>query len=173
MTKKTFCMMTAAVSLLLAGCISYDYEGKSETPVRAAKDIRIYNAASDIDESYDVLGTATVSGYTQDVSRDRMIAKLRSEAHECGASAILIVEQQIISVNSDSGNQPFTTAFDYDDTSNSWSQLYRDVDQNYSNTRRTKHRFVTPGATRRIIRAEFIRYKSAGKPETVAKSEKK
>ena len=159
--KKSFCMIAAACSALFFGCVSFDYEGKSEAPVRPADDIRIFNDATDIKESYSVLGTATVSGYTQDVSRDRMIAKLRSEAHKCGASAILIVEQQIVSVHSDSGSQPFTTAFDYDDTSNSWSQLYRDVDQNYSNTRRSKHSFVTPGATRRIIRAEFLRYNNA------------
>ena len=159
---KTFlCVIAAVGSALLSGCISFDYEGKSEAPVRSAENIRIFNDATAIKESYSVLGTATVSGYTQDVSRDRMIAKLRSEAHKCGASAILIVEQQIVSVNSDSGSQPFTTAFDYDDSSNSWSQLYRDVDQNFSNTRRSKHSYVTPGATRRIIRAEFLRYNNA------------
>ena len=159
--KNFFCMIAVVGSALLSGCMSFNYEGKSEAPVRPAANIRIFNDATAIKESYSVLGTATVSGYTQDVSRDRMIDKLRSEAHKCGASAILIVEQQIVSVRTDSGSQPFTTAFDYDDTSNSWSQLYRDVDQNYSNTRRSKHTHITPGATRRIIRAEFLRYNSA------------
>ena len=156
--KKSFCILFALAALLLGGCISYDYKGKTEMPVKPAKEIRIYNDSAKIERTYTVLGTATVSGYTQDVSRDRMIAKLRSEAHKCGASAILIVEQQVVPVSSDSNSQPFTTAFDYDDTSSSWSQIYRDVDQNFTNTRRTKHTYTSPGATRRIIRADFLRY---------------
>ena len=156
--KKSYSVLLALAVILTGGCMSYNYDGKTEAPVKPAKDIRIYNDSTRIGSSYTVLGTATVSGYSQDVSRDRMIDKLRSEAHKCGASAILIVEQQVIPVGNDSGSQPFTTAFDYDDTSRSWSQIYRDVDQNFANTRRTKHTHTSPGATRRIIRAEFIRY---------------
>lgn len=156
--KNFVCLLfTAAVALTFAGCVSYDYEGKMEPPVKAAKDIRIYNDSGAIGKSYTVLGTAVVSGNSQDVSRDRMIEKLRSEAHKCGATAILIVEQQLIPTGTASGSQPFMTAFDYDDTSSSWRQIYQDVDQNFSNTRRVRNNHSSSGSSRRIIRAEFIR----------------
>ena len=157
--KKVFCLAVPVMALIfICGCISYEYKGEKAEPVKEIRDIRIFNDASRISRRYTVLGTATVSAYTQDVSRDRMIDKLKSEAEKCGANAILIVEQQVITVNSDSGDQPFTTAFDYDDSSQNWSLIYRDVDQNFANTRRTKNKHITPGATRRIIRAEFLRY---------------
>ena len=43
-----------------------------------------------------MLGRAVVSGNYQQVTRDRMIAKLKSEAQKCGADAVLIVEQQVL-----------------------------------------------------------------------------
>ena len=149
--------LAAVAALVFAGCVSYNYDGKIETPVKAAEDIRIYNNAESIGKTYTVLGTAVVSGNSQDVSRDRMIEKLRSEAHKCGATAILIIEQQLIPTGTSSGSQPFMTAFDYDDTSSSWRQIYRDVDQNFSNTRRIRYNHTSSGSSRRIIRAEFIR----------------
>ena len=161
--KKSFCILFALAALLLGGCISYDYKGKTEMPVKPAKEIRIYNDSAKIERTYTVLGTATVSGYTQDVSRDRMIAKLRSEAQKNGADAVIVTDQQIVSVNSDSGAQPFTTAFDYDDSSQNWREIYRDVDQNFTNPERSGHNHVNPGAARRIIYAKFIKFDTDGK----------
>ena len=147
----------AVLLLALCGCVSFDYVGKREAPVKPASDIRVYNDSGAVKRQYKVLGVAAVSGNCRDVSRERMIEKLREEAHKCGADAILIVEQQITTVGEDSGNQPFYTAFDYDDTDRSWSQIYRDVDQNFANTRRSV-RPLSPGSARRIIRAEFLRW---------------
>ena len=157
MKKFVYMGFAAVAALVFAGCVSYNYDGKTEPPVKAAKDIRIYNNAESIGKTYTVLGTAVVSGNSQDVSRDRMIEKLRSEAHKCGATAILIIEQQLIPTGTASGNQPFMTAFDYDDTSSSWRQIYQDVDQNFANTRRVRYNQSSSGSSRRIIRAEFIR----------------
>lgn len=153
--RKNICL--AVMLAVLCGCVSFDYVGKREEPVKPASGIKLYNDSASIKRNYSVLGVATVSGNCQDVSRERMIEKLRNEAHDCGADAILIVEQQISTVGEDSGTQPFFTAFDYDDTNRSWSQIYRDVDQNFANTRRSV-RQLSPGSARRIIRAEFLRW---------------
>lgn len=140
-----------------SGCVSYEYEGKCEPPVKAADEIKVFTDSALVPRRYSVLGKAMVSGNSRDVSRDRLIARLRSGAHEVGANAILIVEQQVVTVNEDSARTPFTTAFDYDDSSQNWSQLQRDVDQNFTNSNRYRNS-NDPGASRRIIRAEFLRY---------------
>lgn len=146
-----------AAVMLFAGCVSYEYEGKCEPPVKAADEIKVFSDSALIPRKYSVLGKAVVSGDSRDVSRDRLIARLRSGAHKAGANAILIVEQQVVTVNEDSDRTPFTTAFDYDDSSQNWSQLQRDVDQNFANSNRYRSS-NNPGASRRIIRAEFLRY---------------
>ena len=150
-------IFAAAVMLIFAGCVSYSYTGKCEAPVKEEKDIRIFTDAAKITRKYTVLGKATVSGNCQDVSRDRLVARLRSEAHDAGATAVLITDQQVVTESEDSGSSPFFTAFDADDTSSNWSQLQRDVDENFANTRRMKNA-NSPGASRRIIHAEFLRY---------------
>ena len=159
--KKHFSGMIAAVLVvgLAAGCISYQYEGgKGE---KETESVKVFSDATRIGRPYSVLGEARVSGNYQEVSRDRMVRKLLSEAGKCGADAILIVEQQVVPLAEGRGEGGFLTAFDYDDTNRSWSQLYRDVDQRYGNIRNR-----TPGGSgsalalryRRIIRAEFLKY---------------
>lgn len=150
-------ILFAMLALTLAGCVSYSYKGTSEPPVKEEKDIRIFTDPAKITRRYKVLGKATVSGNCQDVSRDRLISKLRSEAHDNGADAILITDQQMVTLNEDSSGTPFFTAFGNDDTNQNWGQIQRDVDANFANTRRTKNT-TSPGASRRIIEAEFIRY---------------
>jgi hypothetical protein len=158
MKKSLFTLAVSLFAAMLSGCMSYSYEGKTEAPVKAPEYIKIYHDSSKIGKKYTVLGTATVSGYARDVSSNRMLEKLRSEAHKCGACAILIVEQQLVSADSDSEAQPFTTAFDFDDTDRNWRQIYQDIDRNFANTRRVPNAHVNPGAERRIIRAEFVKW---------------
>ena len=158
-----FVMISALAATMISGCISYSYEGKKSEPVRNIDYIRVFDSASEVKKAYTVLGIATVSGYTQDVSYDRMISKLRSEAQKNGADAVVITDRQIIPVRSDSGSQPFTTAFDYDDSCRNWREIYRDVDQNFTNPERTVNNHAVPGATRRIIYAKFIKFDTDGK----------
>ena len=102
-----------------------------------------------------------VSGSYQQVSRDRMIAKLKSEAQKCGADAVLIVEQQVLPEDMiRTGRQTgFFSAFDYDDTSRSWGELHRDVDMTYGSIGKDPKKNPAPGIAdyKRIIRAEFLR----------------
>ena len=152
-----------AVLLLTSGCISMEYTGEKLPPRQGDAKIAVFSDSAKIGKAYTVLGTAVVSGNYQDVSRDRMIKKLREEAKNCGADAILLVEQQVVpGTSASSANPVFMTAFDYDDSDQNWSQLYRDVDRNFVNTRRNKSN-TTAGSSnnfKRIIRAEFIRYNS-------------
>jgi len=147
-----FCLIT------LSACVSFEYTGKTEAPTQG--DVRVFEDSAKIKKRYTVLGQATVSGNYQDVSRDRMIKKLVSEAKECGADAILLIEQQVVAAGQAASGARFMTAFDYDDTNSSWSQIYKDVDQNFVNSNRSKSR-PSSGANndyRRVIRAEFLKY---------------
>ncbi len=162
--KKHFFALIALITFIGSGCISMEYTGEKMPVKNPDGKITVFTDSAKIAVPYKVLGTATVSGNYQDVSRDRMINKLRDEAKSCGADAILIVEQQV-EADGDrvSDNPVFMTAFDYDDTDRSWSQLYKDVDRNFVNTKRDRSRTTAGNANnfKRIIRAEFIRYKDA------------
>ena len=158
--KKSLLAVLAAM-LLSTGCISLEYSGEKLPPREKDAKIAVFSDSAKIGKAYSVLGTATVSGNYQDVSRDRMMEKLRSEARACGADAILVVEQQVIPGGSPVSDNPvFMTAFDYDDSNQNWSQLYRDVDQRFINSNRNRSQ-TTSGSFnnfKRVIRAEFIRY---------------
>jgi len=159
--KKSFLLLLALL-LLGTGCISVEYTGEKLAPRADNEKVFVYSDSASVKKAYTVLGTATVSGNYRDVSRDRMIAKLRDEARSCGADAILIVEQQVLPCDTKSTANPvFMTAFDYDETNQSWSQLYRDVDRNFVNSDRNRSE-TTAGSTnnfKRVIRAEFLRFK--------------
>ena len=162
----------AAAALMLAGCISYEYKGNSGGDPTSS--VAVFMNSAKIRRTYQVLGEATVSADYQDVPRDRLMKKLIGEAEKNGADAVLIVEQQVLPYGTVSFAQGrFMTAYDYDDTNQSWSQVYRDVDQRYSNlfnsslqgmiTRKGGSAAAqeTVGAARgyrRIIRAEFLKY---------------
>ena len=169
-TKITIAALTTLL-LLAAGCISYEYKGESGGEPTTS--VTVFMSASKIRRTYQVLGEATVSGDYREVSRDRLMNKLISEAEKNGADAVLVVEQQVLPYGTGSSAQGrFMTAYDYDDTSQSWNQVYRDVDQRYSNLFNTSLQNVItrrPGGSggsggsgvrgyKRIIRAEFIRY---------------
>ena len=124
--------LAAAMLLLATGCVSYEYKGESggDPTVQVA----VFMNSAKIRRTYQVLGEATVSADYQDVPRDRLMKKLIGEAEKNGADAVLIVEQQVLPYGTVSSAQGrFMTAYDYDDTNQSWSQVYRDVDQRYSN----------------------------------------
>ena len=157
--KKYLSAAAAAVTLVLAGCVSYSYTGEKAAPGNV--EAQVYTDSAKIDFPYQVLGKAMVSGSYQQVSRDRMIAKLKSEAQKCGADAVLIVEQQVLPEDMiRTGRQTgFFSAFDYDDTSRSWGELHRDVDMTYGSIGKDPKKNPAPGIAdyKRIIRAEFLR----------------
>lgn len=164
--KFVFVFMCAAVLFGAAGCVSYSYTG--EKCARESAAVAVFTDSAKIKTPYKVLGQAVVSGSYQHVTRDRMIAKLRSEAQACGADAVLIVEQQVLTRHAaavNSREKGFFTAFDYDDTSRSWGELYRDVDVTIGNIGKKNSTEPAPGIAdyKRIIRAEFLRYNDGKK----------
>ncbi|MBE6375048.1 MAG: hypothetical protein E7050_01160 [Lentisphaerae bacterium] len=159
--KKLFAFIAAAA--FFCGCVNIEYSGTTAGVRESDAQIAVFTDSARITRSYTVLGTATASGNYQDVSRDRMIEKLRDKAAQCGADAILIVEHQVTADdNAPAANPAFMTAYDYDTTEGNWKQLYEDVDRNFVNTNRNRTS-TTAGSSNnftRIIRAEFIRYNS-------------
>lgn len=64
------------------------------------------------------------------------------------------------------GNPQFANSFDYDDSTRSWAQIYRDVDLTYGSVRGTPNDNSTVISYKRILRAEFLKYLDA--PATAA-----
>ncbi|MCQ2379031.1 MAG: hypothetical protein MJ016_07505 [Victivallaceae bacterium] len=147
--------LAAASAALCAGCISYHYEGESAAGPTDADELKIYTEVARVPRKYRVLGTATVSADYQQVSREQLIKKLRSEAAEHGANAILLVEQQVLPTDTAKVDIAGRRAIDNDMGSDSWRNIHTDVDGEYGNVRKT------PGTTTlysRTIRAEFLRF---------------
>ena len=148
--------------LFICGCLSYQYDGKKAA--EPTEKVQLYTDSARIRQTYTVLGRATVSGNYQEVSSEKMTAKLIEEAKKCGANAILITGQQILPISevnrSGNRNEEFMTAFDYDDTSQSWSQLYQDVNLRYGNIRNssTAPAAASPKNYKRVMRAEFLQF---------------
>ena len=156
--KKNLLFTATALLLLATGCVSYEYKGeKGDAPTSS---VAVFMNTAKIKRTYQVLGEATVSADYRDVPRDRLMNKLISEAEKTGADAVLVVEQQVLPYGAASSAQGrFMTAFDYDDTNQSWSQVYKDVDQRYGRLFGSGDA-GTPGVQgyRRIIHAEFLKY---------------
>ena len=162
---KHFALLCFAVLFLAAGCISYQYEGVREA--EPTTHVKVYTDATRIRQPYRVLGQATASGDSQDVSPDRLLAKLETEAEKSGADAILITEQQVVPGEIQKNGDPqFANSFDYDDSTRSWAQIYRDVDLTYGSVRGTPNDNSTVISYKRILRAEFLKYLDA--PATAA-----
>ena len=157
-------MAIIVTALLLAGCVSYEYKG--EKGGEPTDSVVVFMNSGKIGRPYQVLGEATVSGDYHEVTRDRLMDKLVKEAEKSGADAVLIVEQQVLPYGGTSPAQGrFMTAFDYDDSNQSWNQVYRDVDQRYGKLFSTTDSTAgTSRGYRRIIRAEFLKYREEGKP---------
>lgn len=150
-----------AFAVLLCGCINIQYNGK--TAEKKADDIlvTVYSNAEKVTRKYTVLGEAVASGNYQETSRDRMISKLREKARECGASAIIITEQKVVTDDNEKvPGSAFRSAFDQEGTPENWQALARSVDREYVNTNRTVNN-ASSGSNRnmtRIIKAVFITY---------------
>ena len=156
-------MCCAAALLALCGCVSFEYEGNREP--NPTSDVQVYTDATRIDRPYQVLGRASASGSYLDVSREKLQAKLVSEARKHGADAILITEQQVVSKSESRSVEPrFNTAYDYDGETSNWRQIQRDVDLNYGQIRGSLEEVRTNASYIRILRAEFLKY-SGGEPE--------
>ncbi len=146
-----------ALTLLLAGCVNFQYEGESVLPETG--EVSVFTDATRIRRSYRVLGEATASGDYRDVSRDRLLDKLKREAGARGADAILITEQQVVPKSESRSVEPrFTTAYSYDGSASNWRQIQEDVDMNYSSMRGNLEEVSVNARYIRVLRAEFLKY---------------
>jgi len=142
---------------LLAGCVDFEYDGGTETS--GPGEVAVFNQANGIRRPYRVFGRATVSGDYNDVSRDRLLAKLKSEAGEKGADAILITEQQVAPESFSRSIEPrFGTAADHDGEAGSLQQIQRGMDLGYGSYRDNAEDMKTNARYLRVLKAEFLKY---------------
>lgn len=149
------------ILLMLCGCVRIEYTGKTAEPRNNDVLIVIFSDPAGVGKKYTVLGEASVSANYREVSRDRMIAKLRDKAAECGADAIIITEQQVIFDENKADNRStFRSAFDQDKGPDSWKPFADSVDRDYVNTNRSRNANANGSNScfTRVIRAQFIRY---------------
>ena len=146
------------MALLFSGCVSMEYTGETAPETR---EVAIFTDSSRIKEKYKVLGRAVASGNYSDVSKSKMMEVMIAKAKKSGADAILIVEQQV--VPSGEVSRPlFDTAFDFDNTNQSWRQIDKDVDFTYGEVGRKQPQNIrSVSSYKRIIRAEFLKYTAA------------
>lgn len=155
--KKSIVILALLSQFVFCGCLSYDYEGDKLPVVAESENIRVYTGNAHLAAGYRVLGKAQVSGDYQDVSRERMVEKLKKEAASCGADAVLITEQQVLPKGG-STELLYQNRADSDSSNSSWGQITNDVDIAYGSAfDRSKQTTGNINNYRRIIRAEYIR----------------
>ena len=144
-----------AVIFLFAGCVSFEYTGEKAPQT---SDVAVFTDSARIGRTYKVLGRAVVSGNYDDVSKEKMLDVLINKAKKSGADAVLIVEQQVIP-SGEVSRPLFDTAFDFDNTNQSWRRNDKDVDLIYGEVGRKQPQNIRTVTTyKRIIRAEFLKY---------------
>lgn len=149
--------LLCACMTILAGCVGFEYDGGTETP--ETQDVAVFSQPNEIRRTYRVFGKATASGDYTDISRDRLLAKLKKEAEEKGADAILITEQQVVQESeSRSVEARFSTAADYDGEDGSMRQIQRSMDLNYGRYGDSMENVKTNARYLRILKAEFLKY---------------
>jgi PBP1b-binding outer membrane lipoprotein LpoB len=139
---------------ILSGCVSYDYVGeKLPEPTLSVKVCT--DSAAIPQKEYTVLGNATVSGNSQEISKEEMLEKLVAKAKDCGADIVLVTGHQVVPAATRETGE-FSAAFDYDNSSSGWQQLSRDIDLNYGNVR-SRNSTRSVNTYRRVIKARFIK----------------
>ncbi|MCQ2379464.1 MAG: hypothetical protein MJ025_00870 [Victivallaceae bacterium] len=160
MKNSIFALVACAVALQAGGCMKYTYDGDSAKIPTVEEDIRIISKNETLNDEFRVLGTAEVSGDYDNIPRAEMIDKLRKEAAEKGADAIMIVEQSVLPKGvSTSGGKQFQSGYADDSSNQSWNSLSADVDMHYGRIFPKKTEGVeSAGSYTRTIRAKFIKF---------------
>ncbi|MBQ9786557.1 MAG: hypothetical protein IJW33_00110 [Lentisphaeria bacterium] len=146
---------------LFCGCVEIHYDGKTAEPRNDDVQTVVFSSPEKVTRKYTVLGEASASGNYQEVSRDRLIAKLREKAAASGADAIIITEQQVISNGRNGGkSSAVRNVFSTDHGPDSWQPVADSVDRDYINTDRSRSTVSSANNSgyTRIIKAQFIRY---------------
>lgn len=158
-------------SLFFCGCVHFSYTG--ESLAAAAEPAPIFSNPEKVPRSYEVLGKAVVYGDYQDVSKERLEAKLAAEAASHGADAVLITTVQVLPTGSIPTLDPEYRTVQTTTAENTYSmnELQKDFDGGYGQAFSNKS--VTPVIReyRRIIRAEFLRYTGPRADDAAKKAE--
>ncbi len=161
--KKSILMLFAV--LFCAGCMNFKYEGKKAEPVESC----VFLDKLPEDRKYEMLGKAAVSGDYQSFSLPDMKEKLRKNAAEYGANAVIITSQQVVP-NGDAVVEPepyVAVKTDNADLDYSLNKLDRDFSFGYGSAGKKSAETYTKSYIR-IVRADFIRLDDA----SVSKADK-
>lgn len=165
MIKKLFIL--CSVIVLTAGCLSVDYQGESYAPT---ENVKFYSSETKVPKPFNVMGKAVCSGNYIEATKEDIVKKLIIQAEAEGADAVLLHEyavvvsgslreQQLLNMNASNkiwGESGRAVS--------GWGELEKDFAVRYG-TIGKKNSAAAPSTSsyRRIIRAEFLKFKSDAK----------
>ena len=163
--------LSLVLGLVFCGCVHFSYTG--ESLAAAAEPAPIFNKPEKVPRSYEVLGKAVVYGDYQDVSKERLEAKLAAEAAKHGADAVLITTVQVLPTGSIPTLDPEFRTAQTTTAENTYSmnELQKDFDGGYGQAFSNKPVNPVIREYRRIMRAEFLRYTGPRADDAAKKAE--
>lgn len=93
-------LATLSLALLLVGCVSNDYTGKTYAPT---DNVEIFYAETDVGRDYEVMGTDRATASDSMSSQD-IVAKMVDEAKKRGADGIIVDNVDTRSIGSSSSS---------------------------------------------------------------------
>ncbi len=158
MKKICFPALMAVVTVILSGCISYSYEGETLPPTES---VTIYSEKSKIPCEYQVMGNAVASGYYQDVTLGALKAEMEANAAKCGADAVLITSVQVVPDGEAVRVDPAVKTMSATGAENTYNmnQIQKDFDSGYGQAFDKNPPRSGVREYRRILKAEFIKFK--------------
>ncbi len=166
-----FLLVGSLVVLFVAGCMHCEYHGDS---FPATDNVKIYEDATKISESFTVIGKYVCSGRYNHFSREELYRRVVVEAEQKGADGALvrayqIVPTGIVSDNLLSEDAVSVWAEDRGGVS-SWGGLAKDFDGGYGSIGK-KEAKSEPLSYTRIVRADFFKFNSNLSPDFEKKFE--
>jgi hypothetical protein len=156
-----------AVACCLTGCMSVDYEPVNENldlPPTAPEAVKVYNNPAKVKKQYQTIGYCIASGNYRDFSKDAIMKRLREEAADVGADALVIKTYSVVPADSerleqltDMQNMNSDVFADGNGRGGSgWDRVSENFDSGYGSIR--ERRTVRTYSYRRVIRAKFITF---------------
>lgn len=163
-------MLCSCIAILTTGCISVDYKSDDNKAYTPTENIQFYSKAAKVPKDFEIMGKAVCSGNYINASKEDIVKKLILRAEAEGADAVLlheyaivpagsVREQQLLNINNSNkiwgeGGRAVS----------GWSELEKDFAVRYGTVGKKKSESApSTSSYRRIIRAEFLKFKTPTK----------
>ena len=167
---KKMLMLCSCIVILTAGCLSVNYKSDTNEVYTPTENIKFYSTAAKVPEAFNVMGKAVCSGNYVSTSKEDIVKKLITRAEAAGADAVLLHEYAIVPAGSVREQQLLDMNASHriwgegGRAVSGWSELEKDFAVRYGTIgKKNSGSAPSTGSYRRIIRAEFLKFKPAAK----------